>query len=76
MSGVGILEGDLAIIEKQNTVNNGEIAVAVVDDAVTLKRFFKESTRIKLVSENPAYKPIYSRNVKIYGRLLSIIRSY
>ena len=76
MSGAGILEGDTAIIEKQNTVRNGEIAVAVVDDAVTLKRFYKESSRIRLQAENQTYKPIYSQDVKILGRLSSIIRSY
>jgi len=76
MTGVGILEGDTAIIEKQNTVHNGEIAVAVIDEAVTLKRFFKESSRIRLQAENPAYKPIYSNDVKILGRLFTIIRSY
>jgi len=76
MSGAGILEGDMAIIEKQNTVGNGEIAVAVIDDAVTLKRFYRENTRIKLQAENPAYQPIYSQDVKILGRLSSIIRYY
>jgi repressor LexA len=76
MSGAGILEGDTAIIEKQNTVRNGEIAVAVLDEAVTLKRFYKESTRIRLQAENPAYRPIYSHDVKILGRLFTIIRSY
>jgi len=76
MSGAGILEGDTAIIEKQSVVKNGEIAVAVLDDAVTLKRFFKESARIKLQAENPAYKPIYSNDVKILGRLSGIIRNY
>ncbi|MCL2440718.1 MAG: transcriptional repressor LexA [Treponema sp.] len=76
MSGAGILEGDTAVIEKQSTVKNGEIAVAVIDEAVTLKRFYKESSRIKLQAENPAYKPIYSQEVKILGRLFTIIRSY
>jgi len=76
MSGAGILEGDTAVIEKQNTVKNGEIAVAVIDEAVTLKRFYKESSRIRLQAENPAYKPIYSQDVKILGRLFTIIRSY
>ena len=76
MTGAGILENDTAIIEKQNTVRNGEIAVAVVDEAVTLKRFFKESSRIRLQAENPAYKPIYSQDVKILGRLYGIIRNY
>jgi len=76
MIGAGILEGDTAIIEKQNTVHNGEIAVAVMEDGVTLKRFYKESSRIRLQAENPAYKPIYSHEVKILGRLFTIIRSY
>ena len=76
MSGVGIMDGDTAIIEKQCVVHNGEIAVAVVDDAVTLKRFFRESSRIKLQAENPAYKPIYCQDVRILGRLFQIIRSY
>jgi repressor LexA len=76
MSGAGILDGDMAVIEKQSTIQNGEIAVAVVDDAVTIKRFFKESSRARLQPENPAYKPIYSRDLRVLGRLYSIIRSY
>ena len=76
MSGAGILEGDMAIIEKHKEVQNGDIAVAVIDEAVTLKRFFRESTRIRLQPENPAYSPIYSSDVKILGRLFTIIRSY
>jgi len=76
MSGAGILDGDLAIIEKQSVVHNGEIAVAVLNDAVTLKRFYKESSRIRLQPENPAYKATYSKEVKILGRLTGVIRSY
>lgn len=76
MSGAGILEGDTAIIEKQNTVRDGEIAVALIDEAVTLKRFFRESSRIRLQAENPSYKPIYSQDVKILGRLSGIVRNY
>jgi repressor LexA len=76
MSGAGIMDGDTAVIEKQSVVRNGEIAVAVVDEAVTLKRFFKETSRIKLLAENPAYKPIYCRDVRILGRLSRIIRFY
>jgi len=76
MSGAGIMDGDMAIIEKQDVVRNGEIAVAVVDDAVTLKRFYKENSRIKLQAENPAYKPIFCQEVRVLGRLSSIIRNY
>jgi repressor LexA len=76
MSGAGIMDGDLAVIEKTSIVHNGEIAVAMVNDAVTVKRFFKEAHRIKLQAENPAYPPIYSQNVRILGRLTQIIRTY
>ncbi|MCL2244103.1 MAG: transcriptional repressor LexA [Treponema sp.] len=76
MSGAGILEGDTAIIEKQSTVRSGEIAVAVVDEAVTLKRFIKENSKIMLKAENPAYEPIYGQDVKVVGRLFIILRSY
>jgi len=76
MSGAGILDGDLAIIEKQNVVHNGEIVVAVLNEAITLKRFYKESSRIRLQPENPAYKATYSKDVKILGRLSGVIRSY
>ena len=76
MIGAGILEGDTALIEKQNSAANGEIVVALLDDSTTLKRFYRENARIKLQAENPAIQPIYSQEVKILGRLSGIIRSY
>jgi repressor LexA len=76
MTGVGIMDGDTAVIEKANTVHNGEIVVAVVNDAVTLKRFFKESNRVKLQAENAAYSPLYTQNIRVLGRLARIVRSY
>jgi repressor LexA len=75
MKDAGILDRDTAIIQKQNTVNNGDIVVAVVDEAVTLKRFFREKNAIRLQPENPAYNPMYSRNVQVLGRLACVIRS-
>jgi repressor LexA len=50
--------------------------VAMVDEAFTLKRFYKEKNRVRLKSENPAYPPIYTQNVRILGRLSCIIRTY
>jgi repressor LexA len=76
MKDVGILHGDIAVIEKRQSAENGEIVVAMIDDAVTLKRFFRENNRVKLVAENPAYSPIYTQDVKILGRLKGIIRKY
>jgi len=77
MEEAGIMDGDMAVIEHQNTVRNGEIAVVMLDDAVTLKTFYKESTRIRLQPENSKYSPIYcSKDVRILGRLAHIFRSY
>ena len=76
MSGAGIMDGDMAVIEKLSVVRNGEIAVAVVDEAITLKRFYRESSRIRLQPENPEFKPIYCQDLRILGRLSQIIRHY
>ena len=55
---------------------NGEIVVAMIDDAVTLKRFHRETGRIRLSAENPAYAPIYTQDARILGRLRGILRTY
>ncbi|MCL2878911.1 MAG: transcriptional repressor LexA [Treponema sp.] len=76
MTGIGIMDGDTAVIEKQSVVKNGDIAVAVIDEAVTLKRFFRENNRVRLQAENPAYKPIYTQNARVLGRLAQVLRFY
>jgi repressor LexA len=77
MIGAGIMEGDLAVIEKQNVVRNGEIAVVMLDEAATLKTYFRENSRIRLQPENSAYKPIFcTHDVQILGRLAHILRTY
>jgi repressor LexA len=76
MKDIGIFHGDIAVIEQRQTADNGEIVVAMIDDAVTLKRFFRENNRVKLMAENAAYAPIYTQDVKILGRLRGLIRKY
>ena len=77
MEGAGIIDGDTAVIEHQNVVRNGEIAVVMLDESVTLKTFYRESARVRLQPENTKYSPIFcSRDVKILGRLAHIFRSY
>ena len=77
MEEAGILDGDTAIIQQQNMVQNGEIAVVMLEDAVTLKTFYKESARVKLQPANSKYSPIYcTRDVRILGKLAHILRSY
>jgi repressor LexA len=76
MKDAGILDGDIAIIQHQNVAENGEIIVAMLDEAVTLKRFCIEKNRIRLQAENQAYPPIFTRDVRILGKLSCIIRKY
>jgi repressor LexA len=77
MTGAGIMDGDTAIIEQQEAARNGEIVIAMVNEAITMKRYFRENTRIRLQPENDAYKPIYSsKDIRILGRVVHIFRSY
>ncbi len=76
MINAGIFEGDLAIFHQQEQVENGEIVVAMVEEAVTLKRFYREKSRVRLQAENPEYSPIYASDIRILGRLVHLIRNY
>lgn len=73
----GILDGDYVIIEEQNTANDGDIVVALLDNGLaTLKRFFKEKNRIRLEPANAAMEPIYTTDVKIQGKCVGVIRRF
>lgn len=72
----GILDGDIAVLRQCSEVEDGQIVVAVLDEAVTLKRFYRENSRIRLQPENDEFKPIYCQDVHVLGVLSSIIRSY
>ncbi len=76
MINAGILEEDLAVIEQCSDADNGQIVVAMVDNAITIKRFYREANRIRLQPENPDFQPIYSQDVRIVGILAGILRSY
>ncbi len=76
MINAGILDGDLAVVEQSNTAVDGQIIVAVIDDAITLKRYYKESERIRLQPENPNFQAIYCTDVRIVGILSNIVRTY
>lgn len=76
MIGAGIFPDDVVVIEKTEQVRNNDIVVAVLDDRVTIKRFFRESSRICLQPENSAYKPIYCQDIRLIGKLAYLIRLY
>ncbi len=71
----GILNGDLVVVRKQETARDGEIVVALVgDDEATVKRFFKETGRVRLQPENSTMEPIYSDQVAILGVVKAVLR--
>ncbi|TCO72381.1 transcriptional repressor LexA [Rhodovulum euryhalinum] len=75
----GINDGDVVVIREQDTAENGEIVVALVDDQeATLKRFRRRGDMIALEAANPAYETriLPSDKVKVQGRLVGLIRSY
>lgn len=72
----GILDGDLSIIEKANSAQNGDIVVALIENEATLKRFFKEKDHIRLQPENKNMEPIIVSDCQVIGKLVGIYRQY
>jgi len=73
----GILDGDYVVVEEQEEVNNGDIVIALLKNGLaTLKRFFKEKTRIRLEPANAKMKPIYTKQVQIQGQVVGVLRRY
>ncbi len=69
--------GDFVVIRRQETASNGERVVAMIDNAVTLKRFYREKDRIRLDPANDEMDPIYvddSQDVQILGVLVGVLR--
>jgi repressor LexA len=70
-----ILDGDLVVIRPQQSARDGDIVVAQVEEnAVTLKRFFKERGRVRLQPANERYEPQYYEDVRVQGKLVGVIR--
>ena len=70
-----IMDGDLVVIREQQTAHDGDIVVAQVEEnAVTLKRFFKERNRVRLQPANERYEPQFYEDVRIQGKLVGVIR--
>lgn len=70
-------DGDYVIIEQTETASDGDIVVALLDNGMaTLKRFYKEATRIRLEPANAKMQPIFVKNVRIQGKVVGLIRRY
>lgn len=70
-------DGDYVVVEETQDVNNGEIVIALLDNGLaTLKRYYKEVTRVRLEPANANMSPIYATNVQIQGRVVGLIRKF
>ncbi|MDX9888910.1 MAG: transcriptional repressor LexA [Anaerovoracaceae bacterium] len=77
MVDAGILDGDYILVQQQNSANNGDIVVAMVDgfeSEATVKTFYKESDHIRLQPENDTMSPILVKDVKILGKVHGVFR--
>lgn len=75
MINAGILDGDIIIVERQNTARNGEIVVAMtIDNEVTLKTYYKEKDHFRLQPENDMMEPIILDSVFILGKAIGLYR--
>ena len=74
MIDAGVLDGDFVVVRQQQTANNGEIVVAMIDDSATVKTFYREPDRIRLQPENSAMEPMYARDVTILGKVVALFR--
>lgn len=76
MINAGILDGDIVVVNKTETAENGEIVVALIDDEATVKRFYKENGHYRLQPENPDYDPIIVSECSILGKVIEVTRYY
>lgn len=74
MINVGMFENDYLIVEKASTAKNGDIVVALIDDSVTVKRFYKENGYIRLQPENDNLDPIIVDDCIIVGKAYALYR--
>ncbi len=76
MINAGILSGDIVIVEKTPTAENGDIVVALIEDEATVKRFYKENGHFRLQPENDDYAPIITSELLILGKVVALQRVY
>jgi repressor LexA len=75
MQDAGIIEGDLVVVRSQDHANDGDIVVALVGEEATVKRFFQESDHVRLQPENASMEPIRSRDVRVLGKVVGLMRN-
>lgn len=77
MINIGIMDGDYILVHQQNTANNGDVIVALIDDSATVKTFYQEDGYVRLQPENDEMEPIIvDRDLSILGKVFGVYRFY
>lgn len=76
MRDAGIFDGDYVVVRQQQNAENGEIAAVLLGEEATVKRLFVEKDRYRLQPENPAFAPIYSRDISVLGKVIGLFRHF
>lgn len=76
MINAGIRDKDILIVSKTNIADNGDIVVALLENEITIKRFYKENKLFRLQPENDAYEPIIMNEIHILGRVIALHRYF
>ena len=71
----GIFNGDIVIVKEQNTADNGQIVVALLEDGATVKTYYREKDCVRLQPQNPALEPIFTTDVQLLGVVTGLFRS-
>ena len=74
MIDAAICDGDLVVVRRQNTAENGDIVAALLDDEATVKTFRNKDGQVWLMPHNPAYTPIDGTHARIMGKVVSVLR--
>lgn len=76
MINAGLFDGDLAVVKRQESADNGDIVVALIDDEATIKRLYRERRRYRLQPENPSMEPIIVDSVAVLGKVVLAIHRF
>lgn len=75
MVDMGILDGDYVVVKEQDSADDGDCVVALIDDSATVKTFYQEKDRVRLQPQNSTMEPIYVKDVVILGKVISLFRN-
>ncbi|SHO45718.1 transcriptional repressor LexA [Anaerocolumna xylanovorans] len=76
MINAGIMDGDQILVQKQPHASNGDFVVALIEDSVTVKTFYKEDGYYRLQPENDTMKPIIVKELEILGKVIGLFRMF